>query len=67
MKFKAIVDVGDKLTKGEIYDGSIVVEFEAGRNGSSDRNIVKIVVYNNNGRWVAYPASRFEPFDGYED
>lgn len=67
MKFKAAESIGDKITEGEIYDGSIIVEYEAGRNGGSDKNTIKIVVYNNNGRWASYHPSRFEPFDSNED
>lgn len=61
MKFEALANNNKDLTEGKIYDGSIVAESE-GKKGEVTTEI-RIVVYNDAGKWRSYPPSYFEPSD----
>lgn len=64
MKFIAKVDIGDKITAGEVYYGNLIWKLEIRQNASpSSTQDLKIVVYNNQGRWGDYSPSKFEPFE----
>jgi hypothetical protein len=62
MKFVAVAQaVG--ITKDAGYHGSIVLETEPRSNTSppSNDHKIKIIVFNDDGRWHKYPAHYFVP------
>lgn len=64
MKFVAKVNIGDKITEGQVYYGNLIWKIEINSSSSpSSRQELKIVVYNNHGRWSDYSPSKFEPFE----
>lgn len=60
MKFRAI-DNASGITTGHIYYGQIIWKVDG--KGQNERKELKIVVYNDNGRWSVYSPSKFEPAD----
>jgi len=64
MKFIAKKDVSDKITEGEVYHGSLIWKFELRSNVQPpSTQELKIVVFNNLGKWSEYSPSTFAPYE----
>jgi hypothetical protein len=64
MKFKAVRTVGSNITEGKVYHGSIILRSEVRENmRPAQSHDLKIVVYNDQGRWSEYSPSYFEPHE----
>lgn len=64
MKLRALKSVSDKITENKIYQGTFVLDFEF-RQGVQPAlsKTLKVVVYNNDGRWSQYSAIYFAPVE----